>query len=146
MGYNLNSKEILAFMRILEGQLDAEEKNEYINEGKVMMKHVYDALDKFAPQLQPKDETPYINEGEHFTKKEGQLDPNFESSGIKPTQAVEDAIFKIGENAFLKHNPLDEQLGHFISVGDKTITEVKDVSDIPHTSGQWVKIAEYKTG
>jgi len=52
-------------------------------------------------------------------------------------------LYKIGDKAFLKSNPLDIQLGEYISLGFKTILEVKDTSEIKGTSGQWVKIAEY---
>ena len=51
--------------------------------------------------------------------------------------------FKIGDQVNLKSNPLDEQLGEYITLGLKTITDVKDTSDIPFTSGQWVKISEH---
>jgi len=53
---------------------------------------------------------------------------------------------KVGEVVELVGNPLDEQLGEFIPMGFKTITEVLDVPGIPGilgTSGQWVKIEEY---
>jgi len=50
---------------------------------------------------------------------------------------------KVGEVVELVGNPLDEQLGEFIPMGFKTILEVMDVSHIPNTSGQWVKIAEF---
>ena len=53
------------------------------------------------------------------------------------------ANFKIGDQAELISNPLDEQLGEFITLGVKTITDVKDVSHMEGTSGQWVKIAEH---
>ena len=53
------------------------------------------------------------------------------------------ANFKIGNQAELISNPLDEQLGEFITLGVKTITDVKDVSHMEGTSGQWVKIAEH---
>ena len=53
------------------------------------------------------------------------------------------ANFKIGDQAKLISNPLDEQLGEFITLGVKTITDVKDVSHMEGTSGQWVKIAEH---
>lgn len=52
-------------------------------------------------------------------------------------------MFKIGEQVRLITNPLDEQLGEFIPIGIKTIIDVKDVSHIEGTSGQWVKIAEH---
>ena len=52
-------------------------------------------------------------------------------------------MFKIGDNAQLLKNPLDEQLGEYIPLGLKTIVDVKDTSDIPFTSGQWVKIPEH---
>lgn len=51
--------------------------------------------------------------------------------------------FEIGDQAILSENPLDIQLGEFIPIGLKTIVDVKDVSHIKGTSGQWVKIAEY---
>lgn len=50
---------------------------------------------------------------------------------------------KVGEVVELVGNPLDEQLGEFIPMGFKTITEVLDVPGISGTSGQWVKIEEY---
>ena len=53
------------------------------------------------------------------------------------------ANFKIGDQAKLISNPLDEQLGEFIPIGVKTIIDVKDVSHIEGSSGQWVKIAEH---
>ncbi len=56
---------------------------------------------------------------------------------------MENYIFTPGETAKLLTNPLDEQLGEFIPFGEKTITEVLDVSHIPGTSGQWVKISEH---
>jgi hypothetical protein len=52
-------------------------------------------------------------------------------------------LFKVGETAYLKDNPLDEQLDEFIPLGNKIITEVLDVSHVEHTSGQWLKIAEH---
>jgi hypothetical protein len=52
-------------------------------------------------------------------------------------------MFKIGDKVILKRNPLDEQLGEFIPLGLKVIVDVKDVSNITGTSGQWVKIAEH---
>jgi hypothetical protein len=52
-------------------------------------------------------------------------------------------MFEIGEKVELMGNPLDEQLNQFIPLGTKTIIDVKDVKDIPHTSGQWVKISEH---
>jgi hypothetical protein len=51
--------------------------------------------------------------------------------------------FKIGDFAYLKANPLDEQLGESIPIGLKTITDIKDTNHLSHTSGQWVKIAEH---
>lgn len=51
--------------------------------------------------------------------------------------------FKIGQIVRLIKNPLDEQLGEHIPLGNKTIIDVKDVSHIKGTSGQWVKITEY---
>ncbi len=51
--------------------------------------------------------------------------------------------FKIGETATLKKNPLDEQLGEYIPLGEKIIIDIKDVSHIKGTSGQWVKIEEH---
>lgn len=53
-------------------------------------------------------------------------------------------MFNIGDKGWLLRNPLDEQMGEFIPLGIKTIVDVKDTSDIPHTSGQWVKISEYE--
>lgn len=52
-------------------------------------------------------------------------------------------MFKKGQQVRLLSNPLDEQLGEFIPIGVKTITDIKDVSHIKGTSGQWVKIAEH---
>jgi hypothetical protein len=52
-------------------------------------------------------------------------------------------MFSIGDKANLLRNPLDEQLGEFIQTGEKVITDVKDVSRIAGTSGQWVKIKEH---
>ena len=52
-------------------------------------------------------------------------------------------MYKIGQEVRLKRNPLDEQLGEFIPLGVKVITDTKDVSNIKGTSGQWVKIAEH---
>jgi len=52
-------------------------------------------------------------------------------------------MFKIGDKVNLKANPLDEQRGEFIALGEKIIIDVKDVSHIKGTSGQWVKIAEH---
>jgi hypothetical protein len=52
-------------------------------------------------------------------------------------------MFKKGDQVKLLKNPLDEQLGDFITIGEKTITDVMDVRHIPGTSGQWVKISEY---
>jgi hypothetical protein len=49
-------------------------------------------------------------------------------------------MFEIGDKVMLNENPLDEQLGEFIPLGIKTIIDVKDVSHIEGTSGQWVKI------
>jgi hypothetical protein len=51
--------------------------------------------------------------------------------------------FEIGDKANLLRNPLDEQLGEFIVLGEKIIIDVKDVSHIAGTSGQWVKIKEH---
>ena len=53
-------------------------------------------------------------------------------------------MFLIGDKAKLLRNPLDEQLGKFIPTGDKVITDVKDMSHVSGTSGQWVKIEEHK--
>jgi hypothetical protein len=52
-------------------------------------------------------------------------------------------MFKIGQKVRLIDNPLDEQFGEFIPLGIKTIIDTKDVTHIPGTSGQWVKIEEY---
>lgn len=52
-------------------------------------------------------------------------------------------MYKIGQKVRLKGNPLDEQLGEFIPLGIKVIIDIKDVSNIKGTSGQWVKISEY---
>ena len=52
-------------------------------------------------------------------------------------------MFKIGEQVNLIRNPLDEQLGEFIPLGIKTIIDVRDVTGLKGTSGQWVKIQEY---
>lgn len=52
-------------------------------------------------------------------------------------------MITIGQKVILIENPLDEQLGESIPLGIKIITEVKDVTHIKHTSGQWVKIAEH---
>ena len=52
-------------------------------------------------------------------------------------------MFEVNDTVQLLKNPLDEQLGEYIPLGIKTIVEVRDTSNIPHTSGQWVKIAEY---
>ena len=52
-------------------------------------------------------------------------------------------MFTIGEQVTLKKNPLDEQLGESIELGTKTITDIKDVSHMKGTSGQWVKISEH---
>lgn len=52
-------------------------------------------------------------------------------------------MFKIGDTAQLLENPLDEQLGEYISLGLKTIVDVKDTSNTPFTSDQWVKIQEH---
>lgn len=52
-------------------------------------------------------------------------------------------MFSIGDKAKLLRNPLDEQLGESISLGEKTIVDVKDVSHLSGTSGQWVKIPEH---
>lgn len=52
-------------------------------------------------------------------------------------------MFKIGEKVRLVGNPLDEQLGETMEGGIKTIEDVKDVSDMEGTSGQWVKTDKY---
>jgi len=51
--------------------------------------------------------------------------------------------FKVGEKAELTENPLDEQLGESILLGTKTIIAIKNVENVPYTSGQWIKIAEH---
>ena len=56
---------------------------------------------------------------------------------------MENYKFNVGETARLTSNPLDEQLGESIPLGFKVINDIKDVSHIVGTSGQWVKIAEY---
>ena len=52
-------------------------------------------------------------------------------------------MFSIGQKVKLIKNPLDIQLGQYIPLGIKIITDVKDVSHIKGTSGQWLKISEY---
>jgi hypothetical protein len=52
-------------------------------------------------------------------------------------------MYNKGQKVRLKGNPLDEQLGEFIPFGIKVITDVKDVSNVKGTSGQWVKIEDY---
>lgn len=61
---------------------------------------------------------------------------------IKITQ-MKNYRFKIGETATLNKKPLDGQLGEYIQLGEKIITNIKDVSHIEGTSEQWVKIKEY---
>lgn len=61
----------------------------------------------------------------------------------EPQQTQNEIRFKIGDTAFLKDNPLDEHLGEFIPIGNKIITDIKDVAKAKGTSGQWVKIAEH---
>jgi hypothetical protein len=48
-------------------------------------------------------------------------------------------MLKIGQKVRLIKNPLDEQLGEFIPIGIKVITDTKDVSKIKGTSGQWAR-------
>ena len=52
-------------------------------------------------------------------------------------------MYIIGQKVRLIENPLDEQLGEFIPLGEKTIIDVKDVSHLEGTSGQWFKIKEH---
>jgi len=47
--------------------------------------------------------------------------------------------FKIGDNATITKNPLDEQLFENIQGKKVEITDVKDTSHMLETSGQWVK-------
>lgn len=49
-------------------------------------------------------------------------------------------LFKVSDNVVLKNSPLDEQLGEMMPLGKYKIIEVKDVSNIEGTSGQWVKV------
>lgn len=53
-------------------------------------------------------------------------------------------MFKPKDIVIVVSNPLDEQQGHFL-YGEHTIKEVKDVSHLKDTSGQWVLLEGVET-